>query len=169
VKLEFHPLANRFPLIEDDEFDRLVEDIRVNGQRDPIVLFEDKILDGRNRYRACLEAGVTPKTRDYDPAMEGPPEAFVISLNAFRRHLTLDQKRDLVIDLLKANPSASDRAIGRQVGVDNKTVGALRKKLADDLKEFSKRFDALGVEAQRQFVESNREVLRKFLTQITPA
>jgi hypothetical protein len=79
IVIDFHPLANRFPLIEDDEFDRLVEDIRVNGQRDAIVLFEGRILDGRNRYRACLEAGVTPKTRDFDPAMEGPPEAFVIS------------------------------------------------------------------------------------------
>jgi ParB-like chromosome segregation protein Spo0J len=93
TKLESHPLANRFPLIEGEEFDRLVDDIRDNGLREPIVLFEGKILDGRNRYRACIEAGVTPKTREFDPAKDGPAEAFVISVNVLRRHLTLGQKR----------------------------------------------------------------------------
>jgi hypothetical protein len=70
--------------------------------------------------------------------------------------------------LLKANPSTSDRAIARQVGVDNKTVGVLRRKLAEDLEAFNERFLALGVEGQRKFVDANRDVLRNFLTPNTP-
>jgi hypothetical protein len=166
--LAFHPLADLFPLIDGDEFDRLVDDIRDNGQREPIVLFEGKILDGRNRYRACLEAGAIPETRPFDPDMEGSAEAYVLSVNAHRRHLTLEQKRGLIIELLKANPSQSDRAIARQVGVDNKTVGSLRRKLVEDLEAFKKKFLSLGVEDQRAFVEANREVLRKFLTPNPP-
>ena len=60
--MEAHPIANLFPLIEGAEFDELVEDIRQNGLRTPILLHADgRILDGRNRLRACLRAGVEPR------------------------------------------------------------------------------------------------------------
>ena len=59
--LEFHPLAELFPMIEGAEFGGLVEDIKANGLRQPICLHEGKILDGRNRYLACEAAGVQPR------------------------------------------------------------------------------------------------------------
>ena len=59
--LQFHPLADIFPLLEGREFDELVEDIRLHGLHEQIVLHDDKILDGRNRYRACQEVGVAPQ------------------------------------------------------------------------------------------------------------
>ena len=58
--LPFHPLANLFPLIEGTAFDELASDIRSNGQREDIVTLDGMILDGRNRYRGCLAAGVAP-------------------------------------------------------------------------------------------------------------
>src|SRR5262249_35799110 len=121
-RLAFHPLADVFPLTEGEAFEQLVEDIRDHGLREPIVLFEGKILDGRNRYQACIEAGVAIKTRAFDQAVEGSAEAFVISTNVHRRHLTSKDKREFIGKLLRANPSLSDRAIARMVGVDNKTV-----------------------------------------------
>jgi ParB-like chromosome segregation protein Spo0J len=48
---EFHALANIFPPLEGEDFDALVADIKAHGLHEPVVLFEDKILDGRNRYR----------------------------------------------------------------------------------------------------------------------
>lgn len=69
MTLEFHPIANCWRLIEGEDFDNLVKDISEHGLHTPIVLFENKILDGRNRYRACELAGVTPDFIAYgDPA-----------------------------------------------------------------------------------------------------
>ena len=87
--VDFHPLANIFPLIEGKEYAELVEDIRQHGLHEPIVLFEDAILDGRNRYRACLDAGETPEFLEYDG---DDPIGYVISLNLRRRHLNESQR-----------------------------------------------------------------------------
>jgi hypothetical protein len=85
--IEFHFIAELLPLIEGKEFDALVADIRGFGLREPIVTLDGAILDGRNRYSACLAAGVEPRFRDFDPNVDGNPLAFVISMNARRRHL----------------------------------------------------------------------------------
>jgi hypothetical protein len=63
--IELHPLANMFPLLEGQQFLELVEDVPVHGLRDPIVLFDGAILDGRNRYWACIAAQVAARFETY--------------------------------------------------------------------------------------------------------
>ena len=87
--LEFHPFADLFPLMEGERFHALVEDIKRNGLNEPIVEYEGKILDGRNRYRACKAAFVRARTR---PFKGEDALTFVISQNLHRRDLTESQR-----------------------------------------------------------------------------
>ncbi len=68
--LEFHPFANAFPLIKGARLDELAASIGVKGVRRKIALFEDKILDGRNRYRAAIVAGLIDPDKSYVPETE---------------------------------------------------------------------------------------------------
>ena len=81
----FHPFTDLFPLMEGREFEELVADIKANGLHEPIILLDDLILDGRNRYRACLAAGVEPL---FVPYRGDDPAAYVVSMNVARRHLS---------------------------------------------------------------------------------
>lgn len=90
---ELHPLCTLFPRVVGADFDSLVADIRANGLRQAIVLYGDMILDGGNRYRACLEAGVNPHFEHY----EGDSiVSFVLSANLHRRHLSAGQQAAIV-------------------------------------------------------------------------
>ena len=89
VALEPHPLADLFPMLGEREVRELADDIVTFGQRVPIVLHEGKILDGRNRFAACLFAEVEPVTVDYDG---DDPLGFVLSHNLHRRHLSESQR-----------------------------------------------------------------------------
>ena len=102
--IEFHPIAGIFPLIEGAELAALVDDVKTHGVREPIWLYEGKILDGRNRYNAAHKAGVSFETRTYEgTALEAI--AHVWSLNRTRRHMTpsqaaiADAKRNKMTDV----------------------------------------------------------------------
>jgi len=99
----FHELASYLPLIEGEDFDNLVEDIRQFGQIEPAVLFDGKILDGRNRYRACKQLGIDIKVREWNPSeFTGiTPLQFVISENIVRRHLNIAQRSEIGLLLLE--------------------------------------------------------------------
>src|SRR4051812_41014895 len=89
VTASFHPLAEIFPLLEGDEFTALANDIKERGLLEPIAQFENAILDGRNRYRACIATGVEPR---FVTVHTDDPLAYVISSNLQRRHLTESQR-----------------------------------------------------------------------------
>lgn len=94
---EIHPAAELFPLMSDDEFAALKKNISEQGLLEPIWIYDGRILDGRNRYRACNELGIDPSTREYTGAS---PVAFVWSLNAERRHLTKSQRATIGVEML---------------------------------------------------------------------
>ena len=65
-KLEFHPVSNLFPLLQGEAFQKLVADIQNNALLEPILVdAERRIIDGRNRYLACLQAGIEPRFTEW--------------------------------------------------------------------------------------------------------
>jgi len=94
--MKFHEIADLFPLIYGDEFQLLCGDIKKEGLNHPVVLLDDKILDGRNRYRACVKVDIEPTFEEFKG---GDPLAFVLSENLHRRHLTTTQRAALAAEV----------------------------------------------------------------------
>jgi hypothetical protein len=89
MKVEFHPVANLFPLMEGESFAEFCKDIQSHGLIEPIWLHDGKIIDGRNRYRACEKTGVPPVFRKWNG--QGSLVEFIFSLNFHRRQLSPGQ------------------------------------------------------------------------------
>ena len=81
--MKHHPAADAFPMMGDDRFRELTEDLATHGQRVPVIVCDGMILDGRNRAKALASLGMTPRTETYT----GDPWTLVWSLNGSRRDL----------------------------------------------------------------------------------
>lgn len=139
--LEFHPLADIFPPMEGAEFDTLVADIKANGLHESIVLYGRKILDGRNRYRAAQAAGVKLEyyhfiefnaphrgQKSNKAERDAAARAFVISKNIHRRHLSVEDRDRLIVQLLKADPRKSNRQVAKLSGTSHPHVAKVRER-----------------------------------------
>ena len=89
--MEFHELANIFPMMSAEEYRALRDDIKTNGLRESIWIWQGKIIDGRNRYNACMEIGIEPEYRKWN-GKEDTLASFIVSLNLHRRHLSESQR-----------------------------------------------------------------------------
>ncbi len=108
---ETHPAADIFPLMEGKELQDLAADIKANGLRSPITLYQGEVLDGRNRLRACEIAGIEPRFQTW-PAVPGKsPIDYVVSLNLHRRHLDASQRAMVAAGLV---PLFAEEAKERQ-------------------------------------------------------
>jgi hypothetical protein len=173
--LPVHPAADLFPLMSRDELIALANDIEKNGLRTQILFWakdhEDwkrgkfQLLDGRNRLDAMEVAGID-RPKCFGLVQDGKPKfpfhyqclfgdlghdpyTVVISTNIHRRHLTAEQRRDLIANVLKAKPELSDRAIAKQVKADGKTVAKVRAEQANaDVPHTTERTEASGRKAR---------------------
>jgi hypothetical protein len=119
-ELDTHPAADAFPLMTGAEYDELVADIQANGLRQRIVLHDGMILDGRNRERACRDAGVEPH---YTPYIGDDPIGYVLSANFRRRHLN-ESQRALVAAKLATLPRGRRKQTGKLAGLPTQREAA---------------------------------------------
>jgi hypothetical protein len=132
--LPFDERAASLPPMPADVFDELVGDMVRRGFRKqfPIITHNGKIIEGVNRARACVKAGVEPVYQQFDGKDEDV-ERFIIQANLCRRHLKPEQRRDLLKKLLRMNPEQSDRAIATMAKVSPTTVGSVRRELGSNV------------------------------------
>jgi len=137
-EMKFHPIADVFPLLEGAAFETLVADIAAHGLREPILLHPDgRILDGRNRYRACLQAeaelGRDPGEIVRYETWRGDPGTeldFVLSKNLHRRHLN-ETERAMVADRIAKLPHGSNQWTGRSAGPPTQAEAAKTMKVSE--------------------------------------
>lgn len=144
--LPIHAACDLFPMMSPEELRALGEDIKKNGLKNPVVQLDAsdeypyyRLLDGRNRLDAMEAVGMKIVDDDGEfidryrvvrtVSKITDPFAYVLSLNIHRRHLTTEQRRDLIAKVLKAKPETSNRQIAKQVKADDKTVGKVRREL----------------------------------------
>lgn len=106
--MDFHPIANLFPLMTEQEMDLLVSDIYAHGQKDPALIFEGAILDGRNRALACERLGRKLKTKPFNGSRQEALE-HVWSTNTVRRHLTSSQKAMITAERKVTDPDFAEQ------------------------------------------------------------
>jgi len=125
------PYRDLLPPLDPAERAALKKGIEKDGIRTPIILDEYRnVIDGANRVEVALELGVTEIPEIvYTGLSEEEKRRMAEDLNLKRRHLTSEQKRQIVARRLKADPFKSDRQIAEDVGVDHKTVGSERNRL----------------------------------------
>lgn len=117
------------PPLSADEYEALKADIAQRGVQVPVEYDETgHVLDGHHRIAICAELGIEnwPRLVRYGLTDE-EKRRHARRLNLDRRHLDQAQKRELIAAELLESPVASDRALGAALGVDHKTVGAVRE------------------------------------------
>jgi DNA modification methylase len=168
--MEFHEIAHTFPLLEGKEFDSLCHDIASNGLLEPIWTYQGKILDGRNRYRACVAVGVEPQFREYNG---DNPLNFIISLNLERRHLNESQRAVIAsklanmrqgerTDLGPIDPRLSLEQAAELLNVGRKTVVRVKavERTAPELVKKIERGEMTAYKAEKVVRQKQREQQR---------
>jgi ParB-like chromosome segregation protein Spo0J len=136
-----HRFSEYFPPMTAEEIKVLGADILSNRLKEPIWLHDGMILDGNNRYRACLKIGYPLKETDFrkfDPATQGDPLKFVISANLHRRHLNESQRALIATRLVNSKLGCNQYngagvtalAAAQMLGVSEATV-KMAKKVAE--------------------------------------
>jgi hypothetical protein len=195
--IKIHPAADLLPLMGPDELRILGADIKRYGLKSRIVLWvpgwgepsEAVLVDGRNRLDAMEAAGLTPRfvlrgIHWYIDGLEGmavpdgpltfwsgsdlcDPYDLALSLNVHRRHLTTEQKHELIAKLLKVQPDKSDRQIAATIKVDHKTVAKVRaaKEARGEIPHVKKRIDTKG---RKQSARKSKPVFAKVGNEVDP-
>ena len=185
-QIKVHPAANLFPMMTPDELKALGEDIKKNGLQTKIAVWQAAtgrpwfLIDGRNRLDAAELVGLSVdfikpdsvKVGGYmnavDDCTSSDPYEYVISTNVHRRHLTPEQKREIIAALLKAEPEKSNRQVAKAVGVSHPHVAAIRHELerSGDVETVTTSTDTLG---RKQPIKQRPNAVAEFATPDTRA
>jgi len=141
-----------------DDLAALSADIAANGLTEKIFLADGKIADGRNRYQACVAAGVEPEYREWDG--KGDLTSIVISLNLHRRHLSESQRAVVAAKLANLergrpgeNPQicgfVSQSSAAELLSVSERSVSSAKKVMRDGVPELIEKVESGEISVSR--------------------
>jgi transposase-like protein len=131
--MKIHPVAALFPMMEGEEFDQFVADIKAHGLREPIKTWDDVIVDGRNREKACKVAGIEPRYKEMKFDDDLAAIQYIMSENLTRRHLTQGQRAMIGEELRPRFEEAAKQRqeAGQKKGREAQTARARGEKQSD--------------------------------------
>lgn len=132
IDKEFEALI---PRLTDEEFSQLEKNVIEDGCRDALVLWEDILVDGHNRYRICQKHGIPFNTVQKDFANRDKAREWII-LNQFgRRNLTAFQRAELALKLKpKVEAKAKERKMSTlKQNMSDVQISAPRSKSRDEI------------------------------------
>jgi hypothetical protein len=127
-------LSAAFPSFSDDDLTALVEDIQQFGQRETGLMLDGMILDGWNRYQACVRLGIEFNYLEFEDEFPSTdPRAYVKSKNYHRRHMTASQRAASIVALSQWAPPgkpnvapgatlATNAELAREADVSPRTI-----------------------------------------------
>ncbi|GIV53104.1 MAG: hypothetical protein KatS3mg038_3625 [Candidatus Kapaibacterium sp.] len=156
------PYEDLLPHLSEEEFEALKADIAQRGVQVPVEYDEHgNILDGHHRVRACHELGIKDWPRIVRVGMTDEEKIeHALTLNLTRRHLSREQRQELVAKLSQRGMSL--RRIAELVGVGEKTVHRDRSAVSSDTPEHLLN-ESIGADGKaypaRQRTEAERQEL----------
>jgi|GEM_PF-6994553 len=121
----FHPVADLLPPMTADEFAGLCDSIKTDGLQVKIMTWNNQIIDGRHRYKACLETGAPINVEDVsNDVLESDLVGFVLALNSHRRALSPSQKAMIAAKLANVKQGQKPYKYGFTIEVSCRITGA---------------------------------------------
>lgn len=127
---------NIFPAAKAEDYNRLRDDIRDNGydSKQPVIIYEGQVLDGWNRWTACVELKINPPTRQFD-GNESEAIGLVMRTNK-RRNLNSGQWATIAVeaeDIMAAIAAQAKKQQGKRTDLtsDKKLSEVIKHEHAD--------------------------------------
>lgn len=160
--IEIHPDANTVRMMTDEEYVALRDDIEKNGQLVPATICQGKLLDGRNRLKACHELGVGLWVENAGDS-DVDTVAMVYSLNVTRRHLNTAERAFMGADMANLENGARDGFRGNQY----QKGGEVKSKMdsTKQSRKYTRHEAAAVVECSPQDITAARNV-RKYAPEL---
>lgn len=128
-----HPYCAAWPDLPPDELQALADNIYERGQDLPIFRYKKQIVDGKNRFKACQLAGVTPNFEEWRPSKpdddeKTDQEIYDLALASnMRRHMTTGQRAMVAASLSKMRFGDNQHKTKEGVGIPTPSQGDTAK------------------------------------------
>lgn len=135
-------LKNLIPPLTPEEYNQLEQNLLQDGCRDPLVVWDNTLIDGHNRFEICTKHNIKFETINKDFADIDQAKIFIIDLQLGRRNLPefvqielKTFKKDILLKIGKENLKLSEGRGKKGLSITDKgfTKHNTQKEIAKDL------------------------------------